>query len=106
MKAGQVLAGLVLAGWTAVPVLAMSEHERALLEQLVREVDQLKVLVADAQSHSLAGSHLAFNYGALHLDIDRIREGILSHLRQPSRLPRSLPPLRAEYGWWERPEHD
>ena len=91
-------------GWLLVCVLPaaqardyVTEAERQALTQLVAEMRQLEALIDQAEHNRAAHTRFPLNYRALREDWRAVQAAIVRHLEKPSRVPRRLPPLKADY---------
>ena len=75
----------------------VTESERVALMQLVEEMRKLEVLIDQAEHNRANHTRFPMNYKALRNDWQSVRAAILRHLDKPSRVPRQLPPLHADY---------
>lgn len=76
--------------------LADADAEREALAKIVRELDALTPLIAEAKAQADRDARVRFQYDWLQLDLHRIRLGIEEHLTAPTQ-PRNLPPLKGDY---------
>jgi RAQPRD family integrative conjugative element protein len=75
----------------------VSEAERQALAQLVSEMQKLERLIDQAEHNRASHSRFPLNYKALREDWRSVQMAISRHLDKPSRVPRKLPPLNADY---------
>ena len=75
----------------------VTEPERVALTQLVSEMRKLELLIDQAEHNRANHTRFPMNYKALREDWQSVRAAILRHLDKPSRVPRQLPPLHADY---------
>lgn len=76
-------------------IFAADTSEKDQLMKIHRELDYLKHLVSEAQTHSDNGSRVRFDYQALELDIKQIQLGIEDYVHTRER--QSISPIQAEY---------
>lgn len=76
---------------------SLTEPERPILMQMVRDLDHLTELVDSAERNRNKAIRFEFDYSELRADIDKVRGGILSHLEGPSRTARTLKPVSGDY---------
>ena len=72
-------------------------EEAAYLENIIRSLEQSKILAAHAQRQARSRQRKVFNYGALEIDIDTVILAIKRYLAADDYTPRgfeSLPPTR------------
>jgi len=75
----------------------VSEPERLALVQLSEEMNKLELLIDRAEHNRADHTRFPMNYKALREDWRSVRAAIIRHLDKPSRAPRKLPPLHADY---------
>ncbi len=75
----------------------VTEPERLALMQLAEEMNKLEQLIDRAEHNRAGHTRFPMNYKALRDDWRSVRTAILRHLDKPSRAPRQLPPLHADY---------
>jgi len=75
----------------------VTESERLALIQLAEEMNKLELLIDRAEHNRASHTRFPMNYKALREDWRSVRAAILRHLDKPSRAPRQLPPLHADY---------
>ena len=75
----------------------VTESERLALIQLAEEMNKLEILIDRAEHNRASHTRFPMNYKALREDWRSVRTAILRHLDKPSRAPRQLPPLHADY---------
>ncbi|MEW8015102.1 MAG: RAQPRD family integrative conjugative element protein [Candidatus Sedimenticola endophacoides] len=73
------------------------DGERETLARLAHEIETLRVLVDEAESHADTGARIRFRYDWLRADLARVRQGILDHAQADRAEPREVPPLRGDY---------
>lgn len=74
-----------------------SRAEREVLSRLEQELTFLQRLAREAQAQRNPSARIKFDYNRLMQDLDAVRHGIRSHLREPSTEPRVFPPIRGDY---------
>lgn len=77
---------------------ASTEREKVELARISSELKFLKHDVFKISELRRADDREAFNYEALLNDLDAIQKAVERHINGPSRQPRVLKPLEAEYG--------
>jgi RAQPRD family integrative conjugative element protein len=101
MKTLKVLSATAILGLCMTqPCLAQdgaTEIERKNLIAVVRQIEALDQLIDQAESAADADARLKFNYRQLRHELTQIQSGIQRHLNAPSRTPRALAPLEADY---------
>ncbi len=75
----------------------VTEPERLALKQLAEEMNKLELLIDRAEHNRASHTRFPMNYKALREDWRSVRAAIVRHLDKPSRAPRKLPPLHADY---------
>lgn len=88
------LGALFLAG---SPLQAAAGEKERLLH-LAEELDFLLQSAERAEAAAPSGGETLFDYASLRADLRLIRRAILDHASAPSRRPRRLQSLRANYG--------
>lgn len=65
--------------------LAIAEvwQEREALVKISQEIEALEILIKDAERVSTQNTRLLFDYKNLQADLEKIRQGILAHLKIP-----------------------
>lgn len=97
MKKVLMVSAVLLASFSG---LADASTEREKVE-LARIASELKYLMHDVLQISelrRADDTEAFNYEALVSDLDAVKKAVERHINGPSRQPKALKPLEAEYG--------
>lgn len=77
---------------------ASTEKEKAELARIASELKYLKHDVLQISELRRADDTEAFNYEALVSDLDAVQMAVERHINGPSRQPKALKPLEAEYG--------
>ena len=77
---------------------ASTKKEKAELSRLVGELKYLKHDVLQISELRRADDTEAFNYEALLSDLEAVELAVERHINNPSRQPKKLQPLKAEYG--------
>lgn len=77
---------------------ATTEREKVELARIASELQYLKHEVLQISELRRADDTKAFNYEALVSDLDAVQQAVARHINGPSRQPKSLKPLEAEYG--------
>jgi len=78
-------------------VTADTDGERAVLAQLIHELQAIEPLIDEAASQANPDTRIRFQYEWLREDLDRIHLGIRAHIDAPRSEPRTFPPLRGDY---------
>lgn len=93
------LAATLLLSSAASPALRVGgdERERALLMQIGDELTLLINTAKRAEALANPAALMLFDYAALQRDLRDIRTALLTHLSEPSRLPRELDKLQLNY---------
>ena len=77
--------------------IAISDTERELRTQMLRELEVIEELIDRAEAEFEPNSRLRFRYDLLRRDLERVRVGITSSLLPPRPEPRSFPPIEGKY---------
>lgn len=82
----------------AAPLVAHADadSERESLTKISQELQQLRVMVAEAEKNADQTARVKFRYDWLEKDIDLVKAGVDDHLDAP-RQPRPVEPLRGDY---------
>ena len=70
--------------------------ERERLARIAAEIEQVQVMVGQAEQSSPTGQRVKFRYDWLQRDLEMLRQGITTHIDAP-RQPRPVAPLRGDY---------
>lgn len=79
--------------WAAV---SDDDLERERLARIAAEIEQVQVMVGQAEQSSPNGQRVKFRYDWLQRDLEMLRQGITTHIDAP-RQPRPVAPLRGDY---------
>ena len=82
----------------AFPIKASTEKEKVELARIANELNYLKEDVLQISKLRRIDDFEAFNYEALLKDLESVRSAVERHINEPSRQPKKLKPLEAEYG--------
>lgn len=95
----RALVALLVAGLGAIPFARADDAatERADLAIILRELNGVDRLAAEAQAMAPHDGRYHFDYGRLHSDIARIRAGINDYLCPPRAQPRDPVVLSGDY---------
>jgi RAQPRD family integrative conjugative element protein len=74
-----------------------SETEKRYLISITTEIDNLKALAQKAAATADEQEHLQFDYSSLLRDLTIMQTAIEQHVKAPSRTPRNLSALSADY---------
>lgn len=94
MKKTMIVLGVLLT-FTAN---ATTEREKAELARIAKELKYFKHDVLQVSKLRRVDDTEAFNYEAFVRDLDAIQKAVVRHIDMPSRQPKVLEPLEAEYG--------
>ncbi len=72
--------------------------ELQVLIRLARGLEELEILIDEAETNANPDSRIQFDYQQLRSDLFSIAHGIKSHVLIPNYLPRSLKPIAGQYG--------
>ncbi|WP_291595381.1 RAQPRD family integrative conjugative element protein [Comamonas sp.] len=76
--------------------VADDELERERLARIAGEIEQVQLMVADAEKAAPTGQRVKFRYDWLQRDLELLRAGVTNHVDAP-RQPRPVAPLRGDY---------
>ena len=76
---------------------ADTDGERAVLAQLIHELQSVEPLIRQAESQADPDTRIHFRYDWLRQDLSRVQQGLQSHIDAPRSEPRTFPPLRGDY---------
>lgn len=76
--------------------VADDELERERLARIAGEIEQVQLMVADAEKVAPTGQRVKFRYDWLQRDLELLRAGVTNHVDAP-RQPRPVSPLRGDY---------
>ena len=76
----------------------MQSEEKKVLFRLVREIEELEVLIDEANLKANPNSRIKFDYEQLKDDLLLITQGIHAHIRISDFTPRTLKPIVGQYG--------
>jgi RAQPRD family integrative conjugative element protein len=93
----RVTVGVLIALLCAFEVSATTSEEAAALERVTQEIRFLRDEVKNIQKLQRADELESFDYDALSRDLSEIQEAIERHIKTPSREPKSVAPLSADY---------
>lgn len=74
-----------------------SESEARYLISIVNEIENLKALAQKSADRADGSQRVHFNYSALQHDLEEIQRAIEKHVAEPSRSPRTLNSISANY---------
>lgn len=74
-----------------------SESEARYLISIVNEIENLKALAQKSAATADASKRVHFNYSALTHDLDEMQKAIEKHVEEPSRSPRTIDAISANY---------
>lgn len=72
------------------------ELERERLARIANEIEQVQVLVANAEKSAPTGQQVKFRYDWLLRDLELLRQGVVTHVDAPRQM-RPVTPLRGDY---------
>lgn len=76
---------------------ADASTERAELVRILREIENLELIVQDAEAASVSTQRIRFQYGWLRGDLEKIKAGIREYLDTAPVTPRVPVPLGGDY---------
>ena len=91
---GMFLGGLLLGG---LVLQADRESERAMLERLIDEIEQLEPFIQNAERERNEAARLRFRYDWLRSDLKKVKTGIEAYLQDTNHSPRTYRALQADY---------
>ena len=89
--------GLLSAALPVQFTIADTDGERAVLAQLIHELQSIEPLIRQAESQANPDTRIHFRYDWLHQDLSRVQQGIQAHIDAPRSEPRTFSPLRGDY---------
>ena len=87
--------GVLLLGGFALQ--ADRESERAMLERLVDEIEQLEPFIQSAEREHNEAVRIRFRYDWLRSDLKKVKTGIEAYLHETNHSPRTYRALQADY---------
>lgn len=93
----RVTVGLLISLLSTFGVSATTSEEAAALERITQEIRFLRDEVKSIQKLQRTDELESFDYDALSRDLNEIQEAIERHIKTPSREPKSVAPLSADY---------
>lgn len=72
------------------------ELERERLARIAGEIQQVQVMVSEAEKSAPTGQRVKFRYDWLLRDLELMQQGVVNHVDAP-RQPRPVAPLRGDY---------
>lgn len=78
-------------------VQADTENERALLAQIIAQLNALTPLINQAQQEADPNARIVFNYKQLRSDLQMIKDGINQPITSEALEPRQVTPLSGDY---------
>ena len=91
------LLGAIVIGFHCPLTLADADAEREALARIMRELELLDPLLAEAEAAADPDARIHFRYDWLKQDLERVRQGIAEHIDAPRAEPRIEAPLRGDY---------
>ena len=92
-----LVSGLLTAALPVQFAIADADGERAALARISHELEAIQPLITEAASQANPDARIRFQYDWLRQDLNRIQQGIQSHIDAPRSEPRTFPPLRGDY---------
>ncbi|GEA09123.1 hypothetical protein KUL42_38840 [Alteromonas sp. KUL42] len=92
-----VLVTLILLSLLSGEVMALTEHEREKIQQVIGTIEVAKQLVREGGRLGVETDSEKFMWDKLLLDLEEIQSAVKRHSISPSRTPRDIRELKLEY---------
>lgn len=81
----------------STPSLADASTERAELVRILHEIENLELIVQNAEAARVSTQRIRFQYGWLRGDLEKVKAGIREYLDTAPATPRIPAPLAGDY---------